>query len=254
MKRLTEARRILIVDDEPLARQRLTRYLGQTEYSLIVEEAESGLRAVELIRDFQPDIILLDVEMPGLSGFEVLQQFEERPFIVVFQTAYDEFAVRAFEEHACDYLLKPFTAERFHQALDRALSRYADDERLRALENKLAEREGYLRRIIVKQGGRTRIIEDRSIACFVSKDHYTCVYFDDREAITDLSIARLAERLDPEEFKRLHRNSIVRLSSTVSLVTSRNGEMSIELANGMRLPVSRSHRKEARELFKESDS
>jgi two-component system LytT family response regulator len=251
VKRLTESRRILIVDDEPLARQRLARYLGQTKYLLTVKEAESGLRAVELISDFHPDIVLLDVEMPGLSGFEVLQQFEERPFIVIFQTAYDEFAVRAFEEHACDYLLKPFTAERFHQALDRALSRCADDERLRALENKMAEREGFLRRIIVRQGSKTHMIEDRSIDCFVSKDHYTCVYFDEREGITDLSIARLAERLDPEKFKRLHRNSIVRISSTVSLITSRNGEMDIELVNGMRLPVSRSHRKEARELFKD---
>lgn len=243
----------MIVDDEPLARQRLGRYLNQSGHSLIVKEAESGLRAVELIRDFHPDIVLLDVEMPGFSGFEVLQQFEERPFVVVFQTAYDEFAVRAFEEHACDYLLKPFTAERFHQALDRALSRRADDERLRALENQIAERDGFLRRIIARQGGKTRVIEDKAIDCFVSKDHYTCVYFEGREWITDLSISRLAERLDPAEFKRLHRNSVVRISAIVSLITSRDGDMSVELANGMRLPVSRSHRKEARELFKESE-
>jgi len=246
---LTEARRILIVDDEPLARQRLSRYLDQSGHVLIVQEAESGFRAVELIRDFSPEIILLDVEMPGISGFEVLQQFEDRPFVVVFQTAYDEFAVRAFEEHACDYLLKPFTAERFYQSLNRALGRIADEARLRALESRISEREGWLRRIIVKAGGRTRIVEDRSIDCFVSKDHYTCVYFEGREGITDLSITRLAERLDPSEFKRLHRNSIVRVSAMVSLITSRNGDMQIELASGMRLAVSRSHRREAKELF-----
>src|ERR1044072_1618212 len=108
--RLTDAKRILLVDDEALARQRLRRYLAQTEYRFVLEEAQSGLEAVEKIHTFQPDIIFLDIEMPGLNGFEVLQQVNERPFQVVFQTAFDEFAVRAFEALASDYLLKPFTS------------------------------------------------------------------------------------------------------------------------------------------------
>jgi two-component system LytT family response regulator len=247
---LTEPRRILIVDDEPLARQRIARYLARRDLPLVVEEAESGLRAVELIAEFRPDIIFLDVEMPGLSGLEVLEQFEERPFQVVFETAYDEFAIRAFEEHACDYLLKPFTQERFNHALDRALKRSADQSRLLALEAKLREREGHLTRVIVKHGGRTRIVEAREITCFVSRDHYTCVYFDrGREGLTDLSINFLSERLDPGAFARLHRNSIARISAIKS-VSSREDEMTVELEDGVTLAVSRSRRPTVRKLMK----
>src|SRR5262249_38652080 len=151
-----------------------------------------------------PEVIFLDIEMPGLSGLEVLQQFEERPFHVIFQTAYDQFAIRAFEEQACDYLLKPFTAERLHQALSRALNQVADQQKLFALERQLAARldgndngQGYLSKLTVKQGNRLRIVTTHEIYCFVSRDHYTCVYFNDGgsvlEGICDLSLGRLLE-------------------------------------------------------------
>src|SRR5262249_3545030 len=259
--RLTESKRILIVDDEALARQRVARYARQsgTEAGLefLIEEVESGIEGVEMIQSFHPDIIFLDVEMPGLNGFEVLQQFDERPFHVIFQTAYDQFAIRAFEESACDYLLKPFTAERLRKALSRAFDRSANEERLRALEARLAMRDGdrrYLRRLTVKQGARLRIVETQEIICFVSRDHYTLVYFGagakSHEAICDLSIARLAERLDPVEFQRLHRNGVARKSAIVALSRSGRGELMAELSNGMKLPVSRSHRKMLREMLR----
>ena len=246
---MTEPKRILVVDDEALARRRILRHLREAGPPLIVEEAESGLRAVELIHAFRPDVVFLDVEMPGLSGFEVLRQFERRPFQVVFETAYDEFAVRAFEEQACDYLLKPFTADRLLKALARALDRAADEARLGALEAQLAARDGYLRRLTVKQGGRWRVVGEEEVACFVSRDHYTCVHFGDgREAIIDLSLASLSGRLDPRVFQRLHRHSLVRLSAVVSLSVSRQGEMWAELANGLRLPVSRSRRRSVKRM------
>ena len=255
---MAEPKRILIVDDEQLARQRVTRYVRQFSPEFEIEEAESGIRAVEMINSFRPEVVFLDVEMPGLNGLEVLQQFEERPFHVIFQTAYDQFAIRAFEEHACDYLLKPFTAERLHQALARALGRVAGEERLRALEAQLARREGaqaYLRKLTVKQGSRLRVVTDEEIFCFVSRDHYTCVYFENGpvgsvEGICDLSLTRLADRLDPEDFRQLHRNNIVRASTIVGLSRSPQGEVSVELSNGMKLPVSRSNQREAKELVK----
>jgi two-component system LytT family response regulator len=250
-------KRILVVDDEALARQRVARYLRQSGLQALIEEAESGIEAVEMIRCFSPDIIFLDVEMPGLNGFEVLRQFDERPFHVIFQTAYDQFAIRAFEESACDYLLKPFTAERLRKALARALERSASEERLRDLESRLAAREDdrrYLRRLTVKQGLKLRIVETTDVICFVSRDHYTLVYFGDGqnhyEAICDLSIASLAERLDPVEFQRLHRNCVARKSAVVALSRSAQGELVAELSNGMKLPVSRSHRKILREAMK----
>ncbi|MEO6724101.1 MAG: response regulator transcription factor [Blastocatellia bacterium] len=258
---MAEAKRILIVDDETLARQRVARYVRQFSQELLIEEAESGIRAVELIHSFLPDIVFLDVEMPGLNGLEVLQQFEERPFHVIFQTAYDQFAVRAFEEHACDYLLKPFTAERLHRALGGALSRVADEQKLRALERQLAARaignsegHGYLQKLTVRQGNRLRIVTTAEINCFVSRDHYTCVYFNEGgsapEGICDLSLGRLMERLNPQEFKQLHRNNIVRLAAIVALSRSRLGEVSVELANRMMLPVSRSNQREVKDLVK----
>jgi len=248
---LTEPERILIVDDESLARQRLRRYLVNMGQMFLIEEADSGIAAVAQIQAFKPDVIFLDVEMPGFSGFEVLQQFNERPFHVVFQTAYDEFAVQAFEENACDYLLKPFTENRFRQALTRVLSRVADEARLTTLEKSLAGRQGFLQRISVKQGGALRIIDVSEIACFISRDHYTCVYLADcREAICDLSLTNLLTRLNPQRFQQLHRNNIVRIAAIVALTTSRSDEMYVELQNGMSLPVSRSHRHSARQLVK----
>lgn len=249
---MTEPKRLLIVDDEDLARQRVRRYVEQFAPPFEMAEAANGMEAVALIRNFQPHIVLLDIAMPGLSGFEVLQQFERRPFRVIFQTAFDEFALRAFEENACDYLLKPFNAERLHKALAQALQRVCDEERLRALEAQRAAREGALQRLIVKQGQRIRLIDAHDIHCFVSQDHYTCVYFGDNlEGIVDLSLTRLTERLDSTAFVQLHRNNIVRTNAVVSVTFTRSGEMIVELTNGMKLPVSRSHRRVARGLIKQ---
>lgn len=249
-KTLAEAKRLLIVDDEELARQRVRRYVEQFNQPFIIAEAASGIEAVEIIRDFQPHIVFLDVAMPGLSGFEVLQQFETRPFLVIFQTAFDEFALRAFEENACDYLLKPFDAKRLHKALQQALQRVADEERLHTLEAQLFRRDGFLQRLTVKQGQRVRLVEVNDIHCFVSQDHYTCAYFGDSlEGIVDLSLARLTERIDPTAFVQLHRNNIVRAAAVVALSLTRQGEMLIELTNGMKLPVSRAHRRTAREII-----
>ena len=245
---MTEPARILIVDDEELARQRVARYVRSAEGAFVVEEADSGVAAVDAIRAFRPDVVFLDVDMPGMTGLEVLGQFEERPFKVIFATAYDEFAVRAFEEQACDYLLKPFTAERLHEALSRALARADGEQRLRALEERLG---GRLRRFAVKQGTRTRAVEEEEVACFVSRDHVTCVYFGDgREGVVDLSLSRLEERLDAERFVRLHRHSIVRAAAVTALATDRDGRLWAELSNGMRVAVSRARRREAKALLR----
>lgn len=249
---MADAKRLLIVDDEELARQRVRRYVEQFDQPFEIAEAASGMEAVALICEFQPHIVFLDIAMPELSGLEVLQQFEQRAFLVIFQTAFDEFALRAFEENACDYLLKPFDAKRLHKALEQALQRVADEERLRALEAQLATRDGFLQRLTVKQGHRVRLVEVSDIHCFVSQDHYTCVYFGEQlEGIVDLSLTRLIERLDPQAFVQLHRNNIMRVAAIVSLSLTRQGEMLIELVNGMKLPVSRAHRRVARSLLEQ---
>lgn len=246
---MTEPKRLLIADDEALARQRLTRYAQQFDPSLQLAEAADGLQTVEQLSAFAPDVVLLDIEMPGLNGFEVLQQFEARPFQVIFQTAYDQFALRAFEEHACDYLLKPIRAERLHQALQRAFQQRQSEARLLTLEAALAQRQGALQRLTVKHGTRLRLLDVHEIHCFVSQAHYTVAYFGDRqEALVELSLAKLRERLDATAFCSLHRANLVRVAALRGLTLNRIGEMYVELVNGMQLPVSRSHRKLARTL------
>ncbi len=250
---MIEPGKILIVDDEPLARQRVTRYVREYDPDLQIETAADGLEAVEKIRSFKPDLVFLDIEMPGLNGFEVLQQFDERPFQIIFQTAYDQFAIRAFEEQAIDYLLKPFNAGRLHRALSNALRKRHDETRLRKLEEMMAGRSpgaGYLIKLTVSQGRRLRLVEADEIWCFISKDHYTHICFGDGlEGICELSLNRLEERLDPAKFMRIHRNNIVRIDAIESCGSSPSAW--VELRNGMKLPVSRSRQGELRRMFKD---
>ena len=243
-------RHVLVVDDEPLARQRLLRLLREIEPGLRLSEARDGLEAVERIRAERPHVVFLDVQMPGLSGFDVLGQLEARDFEVVFQTAFDEFALRAFEHAACDYLLKPFTRARLAEALTRALARVSGAERLAVLEAQVRQQQGPLRRVVARQGGRLRVLEEGEVLAFVSRDHLTCALLPGgREAIVDLSVERLAERLDPERFRSVHRGVLVRADAAVSLGTSRSGETTLELQGGVVVPVSRRQKAEARRLL-----
>jgi two-component system LytT family response regulator len=242
--------RILLADDEPLALKRLQRFLEACGPGYEVASASSGPETVEAILAFRPEILFLDVEMPGLSGFEVLAQFEVRPFRVVFQTAYDHYAVDAFEECACDYLLKPVSLERFQQALQRALADLTAASRLAELEKALAEKAGPLRRICVRQGRHTRVVTEGEILCFQSQEHCTCVLLmGGGEATCDLSLQTLERRLDPESFVRIHRNSIVNGRKIKALARNPDGRWHVELTGGLLIEVSRSRRSAVKGLF-----
>jgi two-component system LytT family response regulator len=181
-----------------------------------------------------------------LTGFEVLQQIEGRKFQLIFQTAYDEYAIKAFEENACDYLLKPFTKERMATTLKKAFNLIAQNEALSRLENKLQK--SNLDKIAVKQGGKLKIVPIKEIECFVSRDHYTCIYQGNTEFIIDLSLNWFEERLDPNIFIRCHRNSIVAIDKIKTLSESSNSE--VEMHNGMKLPVSRNNKKQLSAVIK----
>lgn len=228
--------KILIVDDEKLARERLKRFLKEANVDADVEEAANGLVAVEKIKSFSPEIVFLDIQMPGLNGFEVLQQISKRNFQVIFQTAYDEFAIKAFEENASDYLLKPFTLERFKKSLNRVLDSGKNSD-LNELDKKMP----YLERLIIKQLGKSKIIDVSSIDYFISKDHYTCIYVGNEESVSDLSLSWLEPLLDPKKFVRIHRNSIVAFAKVKSVGGTTDSR--IELKDGTRLTLSRSNRK-----------
>lgn len=234
------SKRVLIVDDEKLARDRISRFLTELGYEFDISEADSGVTALEKIGSATPDILFLDIQMPGLTGLEVLQQIESRPFKVIFQTAYDEYAIHAFNENACDYLLKPYTKDRFKAAVEKSLSSIQQDQRLFELEKVFRKRDGCLNRISVRQGDKIRILAVDDIHCFLSQDHYTSIFTADAEYLSDLSLTHLIERLDPDKFIRGHRNNIVNLSKIEKIGTGPN--MTVHLICGQELPVSRQNR------------
>ncbi len=234
------AKKILIVDDEQIARQRLTRFLNETA-AFQIQEAENGLAAIEKIEQFKPDIVFLDIQMPGLTGFDVLQQIESRTFQIIFQTAYDEYALQAFEESACDYLLKPFTKERFDKALNKALAMQGQQETLSLLESNLKKDQRFLNKVTFKQGGKLKILSIERVSSFVSQDHYTCAQtLEGIEHIVDFSIAYLVKHLNPDHFVRCHRNGIVAIEQIKSVGDTNQSQ--IELKNGGVLQLSRSNR------------
>ena len=238
-------KKVLIVDDEALARQRIRRMLEELKFPCEMQDAENGLAALDKIESFGPDIVFLDVQMPGLDGFAVLQQIERRNFSVIFQTAYDEYAIKAFDENACDYLLKPFTIERFKKALDRASGIIGTSEAERSksladLETSVRRDLGWLDKVTARQAGKLRLIALKDVICFISRDHYTCVHTGASEQIIEHSLTWLEERLNPANFVRTHRSSIVALAHIQSIGDT--ADSTIELSEGLTAPLSRANR------------
>ncbi|MFO0613496.1 MAG: LytTR family DNA-binding domain-containing protein [Polyangiaceae bacterium] len=235
-----EKLRVLIVDDEPLGRRSVARQVAVVFPGASVDEARDGLEALEKIAATKPSIVFLDVEMPELSGLDVLRQLPVPRPKVVFVTAFEAFAVAAFEEHACDYLVKPFTPERFARSARRALEQIEVDERLSALERGLSSGGRYLTRLSLRSAGRVDVVPVADIGAFVSEGHYTYVWSGEREYLTELTLVHLEERLDPATFIRAHRNAIVNAGHVARV---KGGESaSVELRSGRSIGVSRRHR------------
>lgn len=235
---------VLIVDDEQLARERLARQLRKIDPSLDVDIATNGFEALEKIKARTPQILFLDIQMPGMNGFDVLQNLEQRPFQVIFQTAYDQYALRAFEEAACDYLLKPYEEVRLSKALAKA--RAGMGPKLDQLEWALRKGDQYLQKIAVKSGGKSFHVPVDEILCFSSQDDYTCIRTHDKEHLIELSLGFLEERLNPAEFFRCHRSHLVALKHVASLESGAN--MKLQCQNGLKIEVSRQNRQKMREL------
>jgi two-component system LytT family response regulator len=232
--------RVLVVDDEPLGRRAVTRQLASLLPTAEVREARDGFEALELVAGFAPSLVFLDVEMPELSGFDVLHQLPRPRPKVVFVTAYQEFALRAFEENACDYLVKPFTAQRFAAAVVRASAELDAQARLLALERALASGGAHMTRIVTRVGARTDLVPIDTVSCLVSRGHYTYVYADGREHISELSLIHFEERIDPVTFIRVHRSALV--NHTMSARIDDGSPAAVVLRDGQRVPLSRRNR------------
>jgi two-component system LytT family response regulator len=239
--------RILIADDEPVARRRIRRLLKSQPDVAIVGEAGDGRAAVDAIQKLAPDLVFLDVQMPELDGFGVIAALGQRLPAMIFVTAFDEYALRAFEVHALDYLLKPFTRQRFDAAIERArrhLARRAPglDARLAALLERLKADERYLTSVVVRAEGRIRLVPTAEIEWIKAADNYVVVRAGGQEHLLRETMDRLERELDPRRFARIHRSAIVRLDRVVELQPSFHGDFSVILRDGTRLTLSRTYR------------
>ena len=227
--------RTLLVDDEPLARSNVAVLLRRDAEIEIVGECGSGMEALQEIRRLRPDLLFLDVQMPECDGFDVLELLgKDQPSVIVFVTAYDQYALRAFEAGALDYLLKPFDNARFELALSRAKQRIGmGGERPRKLE-----------RLAVKIGGQMSFVKVSEIDWIEAADYYACLHVGSKSHLLRRSLAELEQDLDPREFCRVHRSGIVNLRRVRGLETNEDGEYDVLLDNGARVRLSRRYRKQ----------
>lgn len=238
--------RVLIVDDEPLARRGVRVRLRKCADIEIVGECGDGLSAVEKILDLSPDVVFLDVQMPGMDGFEVLRSLpEEKLPAVIFLTAYEQYALRAFEVHALDYLLKPVDDGRFSAAVDRARRLSDSTSKTRMAERILKmlgrDSERYLSRFVVRTGSRIQIVLAEDTEWIGAAGDYTELHAHGRSHLLRETMNVLEQKLDPAKFIRIHRSRIVRSGCIVELRGIDNREYLVKLSDGSQHRSSRSY-------------
>ena len=246
--------RTLVVDDEPMARERVLSLLQQESDVEVVGECADGAQAINAIQQHAPDLVFLDVQMPGVDGFGVIQAISaERMPTVIFVTAYDEYALRAFEVHALDYLLKPFGRDRFQETLKHVRSslerRRAGDlgRRLLALVNDIKPEAPKVDRLVVKSGGRVFFLRTEDIDWIEAAGNYVRLHLGEESHLFRETMNRMESRLDSRRFVRIHRSRIVNTERIKELQPWFNGEYVVILRNGQRLPLSRGYRDKLQE-------
>lgn len=241
--------RVVIVDDEPLARGILREWLAQHSEIEIVAECANGFEAVKAATELKPDLLMLDVQMPKLDGFDVLELVGHIP--VIFITAYDSYAVRAFDVHAVDYLLKPFSAERLAEALDRARTRIQSRERPPFRELLAAARpyRAPLQRILIRERADVHVIPVQKIDYLESQDDYVAVRCGGRSYLKEQPLSDLEAQLDPAIFVRIHRRYVLNLSQLARIDLGVSESRLAVLRDGTQLPISRTGYARLRELL-----
>jgi two-component system LytT family response regulator len=242
--------RALIVDDEPPARRKLRRFLRERPEIDIVGEAGDGPMAVALIESKQPDLVFLDIQMPEMDGFEVLSALRtDRVPHVVFVTAYDEHALRAFEVGALDYVLKPVDLDRFNTALDRAMEQLdrwspsTPDTRLEEMLQALSSVRGYLERFLVRERGHVLVVRVGDVAWIEAAGNYVRLQTKTASFLVRGTLKALEKRLDPSKFARIHRSTIVNLDRVARFEPWSHGDLLVVMENGTELTLSRRFRR-----------
>lgn len=234
---------VLIVDDEAPAREKLRRYLEKSSQFEVIAEARNGQEALDNISLFNPQLILLDIQMPGMTGFDVLRLMDTNNSAIIFTTAYDEYAVKAFEVSALDYLLKPIGEQRFHQALDKVLLLMQENwhEKVTHVLQHLAAK-NYISRLPVRSGQRTKIVNVNDISFIRSEHRLVNIYNHQGEKYwTNESLTQLENRLDPKLFMRVHRNCIVNLIAQFEIMVWNSGRLKLYFGFDQEAVVSREH-------------
>ena len=240
--------RTLIVDDEPLARRKIREFLKGDPEINVVGECGNGLEAVAALRACGPDLVFLDVQMPDMDGFAVLDALrrERLPF-VIFVTAYDKYAVRAFEVRALDYLLKPFHRERFGRATERAKTQIRAQageltSQIRELLEELRGQPKYLDRVIIKSGGAVFFLKTKEIDWISAEENYVRLHCGKTSYLLRERISNLEQQLDPARFRRIHRSTIVNIDRIQKLHPHAHGDYQVMLYDGTELMLSRGYR------------
>ncbi|MGK6351148.1 LytR/AlgR family response regulator transcription factor [Parapedobacter sp. DT-150] len=231
----------VLVDDEPLARSMVAEYLEHYPQVAIVAECSDGFEGAKAIMQHQPDIVFLDIQMPKINGFEMLEIIDQQP-AVIFTTAFDEYAIRAFEQHAVDYLLKPITKKRFDQAMAKFLDARQEaigKENTRKLLNTVQNTGGMLERVVVKTGAKIKIIPVGSITCLEADDDYVRIYTEDGVFLKNKTMASFEEQLNPLHFVRVHRSFIIRIDHIIRLEPHEKDSHVAVLSDGKKVSVSK---------------
>ena len=239
--------KILIVDDEPPARRKIRAFLNDVGFAGEIIEAENGVAAARAIRKKNPDLVFLDIQMPGMTGFEVIETVgtENMP-AVVFVTAFDQYAIEAFEVQAVDYLLKPFDEDRFQKSFQRALEsirqQKVEPEKLKHLLAEIHEETPYLQRIMVNKTGRFFFVKTEDILFIEADEKYVKLHTARETCLVRETMINLEARFDPAKFARIHRSYFVNIDVIKEMQPWSHGDYVVILNNGKQLPLSRRYR------------
>lgn len=250
----------LIVDDEAIARERVRRFLEAESDIEILGECRDGRETVGAIRRLQPDLVFLDIQMPQMSGFEVLAALGEHPLpAIVFVTAYDQYAIQAFAVHALDYLLKPFNQARFRQTLAHVRKQLAHrhesgektsvDSRLLSLLEDIKSGPRYAERLVIKATGRVYFLKTDEIDWIEACGNYVNLHIGNETHLLRETLSHLEGRLDPSRFLRIHRSRLVNLDRVKELTPLFNGDYTVSLHDGTELTLSRTYRDRLQDLI-----
>jgi two-component system, LytTR family, response regulator len=241
-------KKVLLIDDEPLARMVVMEYLQSFPQLAVVQECNDGFEGVKAIQQYQPDIVFLDIQMPKINGFEMLELLEQPP-AVIFTTAFDEYAIKAFEAHAVDYLLKPFSKERFDKAVNKWLQQNNTATNTQQLLDATAQSPAQNNRIVVKNGSKIKIIPINEVLYLEAADDYVKVYTAEGHFLKSKTMGHYENILDARIFCRCHRSYLVNTQYITRIDNYEKDSHIALLKNDMKVPVSRSGYGKLREVL-----